>query len=164
MPPKKDGTRKAKNLGNEAAQKIEVAQGLGVGWFDSATSTTAVLAVDECHQTTGGQPGTVVPQLQTGIVAMTATPAQNASNQPPSLIQQAPIAINNITMALKVIADTMPMLSAGQRRLLGPMLAELAVTPESHADVSEALLGWLGAANASSATVPPAKSYSSGGR
>ena len=36
LPPKKDGTRSPKNLGNEAARKIEAAQNLGIGWFDAA--------------------------------------------------------------------------------------------------------------------------------
>lgn len=36
LPPKKDGTRSPKNLGNEAARKIETAQNLGIGWFDAA--------------------------------------------------------------------------------------------------------------------------------
>jgi hypothetical protein len=34
LPPKKDGTRSIKNLGDDAARKIERAEGLGEGWFD----------------------------------------------------------------------------------------------------------------------------------
>lgn len=35
LPPKKDGTRSVKNLGDDAARKIEQAESLGEGWFDS---------------------------------------------------------------------------------------------------------------------------------
>lgn len=34
LPPKKDGTRSIKNLGEAAARKIEKSENLGVGWFD----------------------------------------------------------------------------------------------------------------------------------
>lgn len=34
LPPKKDGTRSQRNLGDDAARKIEDAEGLGRGWFD----------------------------------------------------------------------------------------------------------------------------------
>lgn len=34
LPAKKDGSRGTKNLGDEAARKIEESEGLGHGWFD----------------------------------------------------------------------------------------------------------------------------------
>jgi len=39
LPPKKDGTRSVKNLGDDAARKIEHAENLGEGWFDSIDAT-----------------------------------------------------------------------------------------------------------------------------
>jgi len=77
-------------------------------------------------------------------------------------MDKAPVAIDSIAMALRVLAETMPKLSAGQRRLVGPMLAELAITPESHTDINNALLGWLGAANDSSTDQAAVKSSISG--
>lgn len=37
LPAKKDGTRSPRNLGDDAARKIEDAEGLGLGWFDDAS-------------------------------------------------------------------------------------------------------------------------------
>ena len=65
LPPKKDGTRSPKNLGNDAAQKIEVAQGLGVGWFDTATHASFVNA-----GTPENQPNVVVTHVQQAQTAI----------------------------------------------------------------------------------------------
>lgn len=50
LPPKKDGTRSVKNLGDDAARKIERAEQLGEGWFDSSDgaipSQTGVTSID----------------------------------------------------------------------------------------------------------------------
>lgn len=40
LPPKKDGTRNPRSLGDEAARKIEDAERLGLGWFDEPPSIT----------------------------------------------------------------------------------------------------------------------------
>lgn len=40
LPPKKDGSRSPRSLGDEAARKIEDAEGLGRGWFDEPPSIT----------------------------------------------------------------------------------------------------------------------------
>lgn len=40
LPPRKDGTRNPRNLGDDAARKIEDAEGLGLGWFDEPPSIT----------------------------------------------------------------------------------------------------------------------------
>lgn len=41
LPPKKDGSRTARSLGDEAARKIEDAEGLGRGWLDVADQPQA---------------------------------------------------------------------------------------------------------------------------
>lgn len=72
LPPKKDGTRRPKNLGNDAAQKIEVAQSLGAGWFDSdipsATTNDVGNVVDiSDHQRLKSKPiELVIPEFNTG--------------------------------------------------------------------------------------------------
>jgi len=38
LPARKDGSRSAKNLGDDAARKIERAENLGEGWFDSVSN------------------------------------------------------------------------------------------------------------------------------
>jgi SOS-response transcriptional repressor LexA len=42
LPPKKDGSRTARSLGDDAARRIEDAEGLGRGWFDVADQPRAV--------------------------------------------------------------------------------------------------------------------------
>lgn len=44
LPPRKDGTRNPRNLGDDAARKIEDAEGLGLGWFDEPPSITTSVA------------------------------------------------------------------------------------------------------------------------
>jgi phage repressor protein C with HTH and peptisase S24 domain len=41
LPPKKDGSRSPRSLGDEAARKIEDAESLGLGWFDTPGITTS---------------------------------------------------------------------------------------------------------------------------
>jgi SOS-response transcriptional repressor LexA len=41
LPPKKDGSRSPRNLGDDAARKIEDAESLGRGWFDLPDEATA---------------------------------------------------------------------------------------------------------------------------
>lgn len=49
LPPRRDGTRSPRSLGNEAARQIEEAFELGVGWFDEADSPTVGMPLDMAH-------------------------------------------------------------------------------------------------------------------
>lgn len=47
LPPKKDGSRSPRNLGDDAARRIEDAEGLGRGWFDDSDQTPSVTNIPQ---------------------------------------------------------------------------------------------------------------------
>lgn len=67
LPPKKDGSRSQRNLGDEAARRIEDAEGLGRGWFDEPEVTAFVTNIPKIDDPSAGNEDVLLVGLNKSI-------------------------------------------------------------------------------------------------
>lgn len=116
LPKRKDGTRSVKNLGDEAARKIESSENLGAGWFDSVTTNASSIRT---------YPNEKAPQAH--------------ANSAQAAIDSGAHSINSIEQSCNCIAGFMEHLSDTDREVAAGWLAGLARHPASTKHVIGAL-------------------------
>ena len=99
LQPKKDGTRKPRALGDDSARAIELAYGLGRGWFDNDAPAGALpadaLAVAEAFNALSGPTRQTMFATLQNLLAMTAAmqdagPASQTPSEPPTPAHESP--------------------------------------------------------------------------
>lgn len=66
LPPKQDGTRSPRKLGDDAARKIEEAEGLGLGWFDIQQAGAAAAPHEAPSDMPGAPADLVITEYSSG--------------------------------------------------------------------------------------------------